>query len=103
MKTRMLLCPLTALALSLPSAQPAAAQFTGRSNEVVAECRAVDDVLTVGQCLAFERENSTNEYSAGCRLIRDLGLLPLEPEEGEEGDNIRTVGDCVGVLKAEDL
>jgi hypothetical protein len=103
MKIRTLLCPLTALTLSLPSAQPAAAQFTGRSKEVVADCRAADDGLTVGQCLAFERENSTNEYSASCRLIRDLGLLPLQPEEGEEGDPIRTVGDCVGVLKAEEL
>jgi hypothetical protein len=101
MKTRIALASLAALALSLPIAAPAAAQF-GPANEIARACQAGED-LTVGQCLAFELENSTNEYAAGCRLIRDLGLLPLEPGEGEEGEAIRNVGDCVNVLKEEDL
>jgi hypothetical protein len=79
----------------------AAAQSNGRPDDALEQCIGRDlELITVGQCLSLEREKSTDELAAACRLIQDLGLFGTDPDEDGPLEPFTTMGECIAYLRA---
>ena len=93
MRTQVMIVSLLAALGALPA--HAVPQSYGPARDDVSACKTTEDSFTVGQCLAFARENGTNEYAAACTAFSHL--LPFVTETGEV---LRNVGDCIAYLSA---
>lgn len=73
----------------------------GPANEFARACQNAAELtgfaLSVGTCLALERENALNELATICAYLSQNDYLPIVSDDGTE--SITTVAECIQALE----